>query len=233
MGLLVTEATELGVVMAGDGPRAFAVSRLGAAVGFGGMDEFAGVKTGGWLADFVNRVRPGETVGAVARGLADEVSKMLGPIPDGRCNLGFHVAGHERDGQGDYRPSFYHVHAGLSQALQMRGEATGDETRFNANHDLPPDLARQRTAGGRVYLTHNGDFLVYATLLRALGEWFGQLRQRGVSVPLTPNLAWRAEFLAFQFRAAAGACRFSSLGPVVAEDVRTVALPPPQEQEQE
>src|SRR5262249_51131041 len=157
------------------------VPACAAAVGYWGMDELAGRPTAQRLAEFVQGVSAGQTVGGIARALADEISRLLGPIPDGRCNLGFHVAGYEEGG-----PSFYHVHAGVSQALAMRGE-TVDGTRFNANHDLPPALARERTGGGRVYLTHNGDFVVYAFFLRALGEWFGQLRQRGVQVPITSD----------------------------------------------
>jgi hypothetical protein len=225
MGLLVTEVTELGVVMVGDGPRVYSVPRLNAAVGYWGMDELAGKPTAQLLATFVAGVSEAQTVGDIARALADQVSAALGPIPDGRCNLGFHVAGYEDEGNGPM-PSFYHVHAGVSQALAMRG-VTVDGTRFNANHDLPPSLARERTTGGRVYLTHNGDFVIYALFLRSLGEWFGQLRQRSVSVPITPDLAARADFLTFQFATVAQVCRFTSLGQVVSPDVRTVTLPRP------
>jgi hypothetical protein len=223
MGLLVTEVTGLGVVMVGDGPRVFQVPR--AAVGYWGMDQLPGRATSVWLAEFVARVSADQTAGAIARALANEINGLLGPIPDGRCNLGFHVAGYENDGDG-LMPSFYHVHAGVSQALAMRGESV-DGTRFNANHDLPPSLARERTASGRVYLTHNGDFLIYAFFLRGLGEWFGQLRQRGISVPITEDLSSRADFLNFQFTTVARACRFTSLGPVIRDEVHTVTLPPP------
>jgi hypothetical protein len=225
MGLLVTELTELGVVMVGDGPRVFQVPGAAVAVGYWGMDQLAGNSTSQRLAEFVERAGAGQTVGGVARALADETNGLLGPIPDGRCNLGFHVVGYEDAGDGPL-PSFYHVHAGVSQALAMRGESV-DGTRFNANHDLPPTLVRERTAGGRVYLTHNGDFLIYAFFLRALGEWFGQLRQRGISVPITADLSSRADFLAFQFSTVARACKFTSLGPVIRDEVHTVALPPP------
>jgi hypothetical protein len=223
MGLLVTEVSAHGVVMIGDGQRVLPVPSLPAVVGFWGMDEIEGRPTMQWLADFLRPPEKRRTLGGLAQALADEVTSLLGPIPDGNCNLGFHVAGHEKDE--DLRPSFYHVHAGPSQMLAMRGTQV-DGTRFNANHDLPPNLASLEIDAGGTFEYRNGDCGAYAALCSTFQSLFAHLRNQGIEVPCTPDLEKRAEYLAFLLLTTAGLCRFSDLGPLVADDVRFVALTP-------
>jgi hypothetical protein len=244
VGILITEVTSFGVVMLADSiisgaaegkagshagsagvRRLLAVPSLHAGVGYWGMDELAGRVTDAWLTEFLaEHAARCATVGDLARALADELNRLVGPVPGGQFNLGFHVAGHEDDGD-ESLPSFYHVHAGVSQALQMRGISV-DPDRFNANHDLPPSLSRDLVAQGRMYLTHNGQFQLYSLLLQLLGSLSQHLRPRGVVIPSQANLAGRVDYLTFQVRTVAELYRLSNLGPLVGGTLRYLALRP-------
>lgn len=53
-------------------------------------------------------------------------------------------------------PTFYHIHNGRSQMLEAR-KVFVDPKLVNANHDIPPELARELLGSG-AFVIHNGDY---------------------------------------------------------------------------
>ena len=76
-------------------------------------------------------------------------------------------------------PSFYHIHDGFCRTLESRGIYV-DATRFNANHNLPPDIFVKNPA----YLIRNGDIRFHAEIFASLESVFTHLRPIGVLIPI-------------------------------------------------
>ena len=161
------------------------------------------VDTDIWLEDFIDSQKSNyNSLNDFAILLQNEIRKVFPPInattnPLG--TIGFHLAGYV-DYQGNPTPTFYHIHNGISQALSSRG-ITINPTVINANHDLPPNLAQPFLAKGGVYLTRNGDFVIYAALFKHLNAFLSALSNNKIlTIPHYRNLKDRAEWLKFQIK---------------------------------
>ncbi len=242
MTLILTELTRHGIAMAADSTltevddvtgvsqaianatqKLHQVPHLSAGVSLWGSGEVGGQFTDQWVADFIQSSSSFSSIGEFASELADRLNAVVGPNVDGDAHLGFHVAGFvEHDGVPT--PTFYHVHDGPSTSLERRGIKI-DPNRFNANHDVPPNLA-QRAIDAGSYMTRNGDFRLYVLMFNELGRFFNKLRHRGIVIPNSNNLIDRAEYLVFQIRTVAEVYRLSNLAPGIGGAIQYLTITP-------
>lgn len=137
--------------------------------------------------------------------------------------IGFHLAGYVEH-EGRRLPTFYHIHNGISQALQARGIQI-DARRVNANHDFPPRPLRQ----GEFYTTRNGDFQMYALMNQQLRILFDNLRRQGFRIPNHQSmdespLRARAEYLRFWIKMVSEIYRLSNIFPGIGGEVTTLTI---------
>lgn len=241
MTLILTELTCHGIAMAADSTLTAVDTRTGVAqaipnaarklqqiptlsagISFWGLGQIEGQFTDQWIAHFINNTTAA-TIEEFASLLADRLNAVIGPNADGHGCLGFHVAGFVEH-NGEPTPTFFHVHDGRSTVLERRNVVI-DSSQFNANHDVPPDIARELIAAGG-YITRNGDFQIYARMFRELERFFGTLRSQGVNVPNTNNLSDRAEYLVFQIRTVAEVYRLSNLVPGIGGAIQYLTITP-------
>ncbi|MEW6004578.1 MAG: hypothetical protein AB1695_04605 [Stygiobacter sp.] len=196
---------------------------INAGISCWGMGQINGISTDEWLKNFITNNSKLTTLKEFADTLADELNKVIpkNPTPQ-NSRLGFHLGGFEIY-QGSSVPSFYHIHEGASTTLQQRG-ITINPNQFNANHDLPPAVALQLFSQGKIWITRNGDYRLYANIFNQLESLFQQLQPLGIVIPNTQNLSDRAEYLVFQIRTTAEIYRLSNLIPGIGGNIHFVTI---------
>lgn len=239
MTLVLTELSPFGIAMTADSAVTFTNPRTGysfakpnaaeklqvipylsAGISCWGLGQIAGKATDEWLADFIRVNSSLPSLASFANTLAATLQSHLGPSPTKQSRLGFHLAGFEPY-NGKPVPSFYHIHDGPSTTLQERG-ITVDPSRFNANHDMPPEEFLKR--GGRI--TRNGDYQFYAQMFKLLEDFFLSLSSLGIIVPDSKNLSDRAEYLVFQIRTVSDLYKMSNLVPGIGGAVKYLTISP-------
>ena len=251
MTLILTEITRFGIAMSADSavtrheplpggqyvPKVLLgikklqkIPKLQAGVSIWGQGRINDVRTDIWLENFI-RTREDEydTIGDFAILLQKELRMHIPDIdvtvPANEWGtIGFHLAGFV-EWEGEIIPTFYHIHNGRSQALEERGIMINPK-RINANHDLPPQLARELIEQGIVYTTHNGDYRIYVELFSFLRDFFRNLAtRRRVIIPYSRSLKDRAEWLKFQIKTMADLYSFSNLPvSVIGGDIATLTI---------
>jgi hypothetical protein len=245
MTLVLTELSPLGIAMAADSAVTYTqthtglryampnaaqklqvVPHLNAGVSCWGLGTIGGVPTDQWLSNFIDSSTPLATLQSFADELARQLNAQVPPGASGRTlgenNIGFHLAAFEDCGETP-TPSFYHIHDGRSTVLEGRGIAV-NPNQFNANHDMPPQIFRQKFGTGGAYTTRNGDYQLYAIMFRLLEDFFGQLRPRGIIIPNSQNLVDRAEYLVFQIRTMTEIYRLSNLVPGIGGGIHYLTI---------
>lgn len=243
MTLVLTELSPFGVAMAADSAvttthpetglthaqpdaaqKLHGVSHLNAGVSCWGLGTIGSTPTDRWLSRFISETEGFSGLGSFAEELERRLNDQVGANPEGAPRLGFHVSGFV-DYQGRPTPSFYHVHDGPSTALLRRG-ITVDPHRFNANHDCPPQRYRALIDSGKMPITRNGDYQLYAQMFQLLEGLFSALRQSGVVIPSSQTLGDRAEYLVFQIRVMAELYRLSNLVPGIGGRIHFLTIGP-------
>jgi len=197
------------------------VPYLNAGVSCWGMGRIGAATTDDWLSNFIASGSALSSIGAFASALASALQVEVGDSPDGKCRLGFHVAGFEPY-NGNQVPSLFHVHDGPSSTLAARGIKV-EPKRINANHDMPP---RSPGTLGRGWITRNGDYQLYAALDKHLASFFGALQSIGIIMPHSTNVSDRADYLVFQARLVADIYRLSNLHPGIGGPIEFLAMTP-------
>lgn len=243
MTLVLTELTPLGIAMAADSTVTFThpsgvahavpnvakklqvVPYLNAGISCWGIGQIGGRSTDAWLHNFIQANTGALSLRDFAEDLANRLNTQVGPSPNGADRLGFHLAGFE-DYKGQPTPSFFHIHDGPSDALSRRG-ITVDPTRFNANHDVPPEVYLESIAAGRAPVTRNGDYQLYAALFELLSSFFENVyHQTGIMFPQSASLTDRAEYLVFQIRTISEIYRLSNLVPGIGGAISYLTIAP-------
>lgn len=250
MTLILTELSHFGIAMAADSAVTIRTSRpngtivykvltgvrklqvidsLNAGISVWGMGQIDNMDTDLWLQDFINDQRHNYgTLHEFAILLQNELRRLVQPIvteanPLG--SVGFHLAGFV-DYTNEPTPTFYHIHNGESQVLRARGIEVNPAI-VNANHDLPPEIVSQLLSSGRAAIMRNGDIQIFAPFIQHLGEFFGRLSERGLTIPHSRNLMERAEWLKFEIRTMSEIYRFSNLHlPTIGGKIDTLLLTP-------
>jgi len=134
--------------------------------------------------------------------------------------IGFHLAGFVESGT--RASTFYHIHNGRSQKLEMRGEIV-DGSVVNANHDISPEEGRRIQDSGGVYVVHNGDYHIYKEVFDYLHNFFGELEKKTkgqLLLPYSACLADRVEWLRFQMATISALYNFAGLRTAAREIVK-------------
>lgn len=169
-----------------------------------------------------------DSLDSFANLLASEIRTFIQPIdvshnPWG--TVGFHLAGFV-DYEGEPTQTFYHIHNGRSQALEMRGETVDDPSIVNANHDFPPNMARAFSGRLVWYRTRNGDLRIYNRLFGLLEQFLRRIeRETHIVIPHSTSIADRAEWLKFQIKTMAELYEFSNLeARTIGGDIATLTI---------
>ena len=217
MTLVLTELSNHGLAMAADSPvtitntqtglsyakpnaakKLQTIPYLNAGISCWGFGKISGMMSDLWLESFINSNSGMTSLKSFAEKLSAELNAIFGANTSGDGGLGFHLAGFE-DHNGVPTPSFYHIHDGISTTLESRGISI-DPSKFNPNHDMPPDIFTQIAAKGLAWITRNGDYELYAQMFGLLERFFNDLQPIGVMIPNSQNVADRADYLVFQIR---------------------------------
>ena len=146
--------------------------------------------------------------------LASETNNHIQPIDvtqDPFGTVGFHLAGFV-DFKGEPLQTFYHVHNGRSQALEIRGDTVADPSVINANHDFPPHMAIELSGRLVWYRTRNGDLRIYNRLFGLLEDFLRHVeRESHIVIPHSTSITDRANWLKFQIKTMAELYEFSNL----------------------
>ncbi len=243
MTLVLTELSSFGIAMAADSAVTFTnrqtglsfaqpnfalklqvIHHLNAGISCWGMGEIAGISTDKWLSNFIASSSSQTTLQGFAEELATQLNSDAPLNTTGENRLGFHLAAFE-DHNGIPTPSFYHIHDGPSTVLEQRG-INVDPKRFNANHDVPPQIIQQIADSGRGFIVRNGDYQLYVNIFAQLEELFRQLIPLGIVIPNSQNLIDRAEYLVFQIRTVAEIYRLSNLIPGIGGGINYLTISP-------
>ena len=241
MTLILTELSPFGIAMAADSAVTFSNTRTGlsfaqpnvakklqpipylrAGISCWGMGEISGISTDQWVSNFIDSNSSLTTLQGFAEELADQLNSHIPPNTTAENRLGFHLAAFE-DYNGALIPSFYHIHDGPSTVLTQRGSSI-DPKKFNANHDMPPQIFLQTANSGKGWITRNGDYQLYAEIFGLLEELFQQLLPLGIIIPNSQNLNDRAEYLVFQIRTVAEIYRLSNLIPGIGGGINYLTI---------
>jgi hypothetical protein len=223
MTLALTEISPFGIAMAADsavtitcntkvgnvtrvltGVRKLqAIEKLHAGISVWGTGSVDGLDSDIWLDRFI-RERENEysSLNDFAILLQNELRNHLLPIDVAKSpggTIGFHLAGFV-ESDGTRAPTFYHIHNGRSQKLEMRGEII-DGSIVNANHDIPPEEGRRIQDSDGVCVIHNGDYHIYKEVFDYLHNFFGELEEKTkgqLLLPYSACLADRVDWLRFQ-----------------------------------
>ena len=187
-----------------------------------GYWEISGVSTDKWIENFINSYTAITALRDFVDQLAEALNAQLSPNQTGVNRIGFHVAGYETY-NGVETPSFYHVHDGPSTTLAQRGIGI-NPNQVNANHDVPPDVCVQKWTEGRIPITRNGDYRLYAQIFGLLVNLFLQLVPLGNRIPDSHNLNDRAECLTFQIRTVSEIYRLSNLVPRIGGKIHFLTI---------
>lgn len=182
-----------------------------------------------WIEHFIaEREDDYDSLGHFATLLASEINNNIQPInvtqnPFG--TVGFHLAGFV-DFKGEPMQTFYHVHNARSQALEIRGEKVADPSIINANHDFPPQMAREFSGRLVWYRTRNGDLRIYNNLFGLLEGFLRRIgSETNIVIPHTTSIEDRAEWLKFQIKTMAELYEFSNLeARTIGGDVATLTI---------
>lgn len=241
MTLILTELSSHGIAMAADSAVTFTHPQTGlsyarpnkaqklhvipylragiACWGLGTIDE---LPTDHWVSGFIASHTALTTLSEFGGALAAKLNVKIPPNTSGESRLGFHLAAFESY-EGEPTPSFYHIHDGQSEALQLRGISINPRI-FNANHDCPPQIFAQKYSG-EFYRTRNGDYLLYAQMWGLLESFFDRLQQHlGISIPHSQNILDRAEYLVLQIRTMSEIYRLSNLVPGIGGGVHYLTI---------
>lgn len=241
MTLVLTELTSYGIAMAADSAvtsinnatgqtsvrnnaatKLQKITYLNAGASCWGLGRISGTPTDKWLANFIASNSSLSTLSSFATALESELNKVVTADPNG--SLGFHLAGYEKV-VGINGPSFYHIHDGPSTTLQQRG-ITVNPSRFNANHDMPPNLLPPILAVAPGWITRNGSYVLYAQIFHLLEMYFSALGQQGIIIPDSHNLMDRAEYLIFQIRTVSEIYRLSNLVQGIGGSINYLTISP-------
>ena len=254
MTLVLSELTRFGIAMAADSAITFSEplptgdSRLRVVIGANKLQVIpklnAGISIWGkgsiivgddviqmdtWIENLIaEREDDYDSLGSLATLLASEANNHIRPIdvsqePGG--TVGFHLAGFV-DYEGEPRQTFYHVHNGRSQALEIRGETVADPSIINANHDFPPYMARELSGRLVWYRTGNGDLRIYNPVIRLLERFLRRIGQEThIVIPNSTSITDRAEWLKFQIKTMAELYEFSNLeARTIGGDIATLTI---------
>jgi hypothetical protein len=239
MTLILTELTSFGIAMAADSAVKVINTRTGlaqivpgvarklqqvpylnAGISCWGEGEIENTPTDQWLSAFIASNQGIDNLHDFAGELASQLNDRIPSPPRGNRCLGFHLAGFD-DFNGTPTPSFYHIHDGFCRTLESRGIYV-DATRFNANHNVPPDIFVQNPA----YLIRNGDIRFHAEIFASLESVFTHLRPIGVLIPHSQDLEDRASYLIFQIKTVAEIYRLSNLLPGIGGQIHYLTINP-------
>lgn len=182
-----------------------------------------------WIENFIAEKEDDyDSLDSFANLLASEARNYVQPIDVSQHpwgTVGFHLAGFV-DYEGEPTPTFYHIHNGRSQALEMRGEIVDDPSVINANHDFPPYMARAFSGRLLWYRTRNGDLRIYNRLFGLLEAFLrGLERESQIVVPHSTSITDRARWLKFQIKTMAELYEFSNLEVrVIGGDIATLTI---------
>ncbi len=159
MTLVLTELSSFGIAMAADSavtniqtqtglryvtPNAArklqTIPHLNAGISCWGLGTITDIPTDQWLSNFINSSTSLTTLQSFANELAKQLNAQVSS--NGTPSLGFHLAAFENC-NGIPMPSFFHIHDGPSTTLEKRGITTVNPLKFNANHDMPPEIFQQ------------------------------------------------------------------------------------------
>jgi len=201
------------------------------------MDNNKLERTELWLPDFLEKNKEQyHSISDLSLLLEKELRKRIPAIdieyyPEG--DGGIHLAGYELcDGQ--YIPTFWHIHNGLSQALPKKNI---DPTIVNANNDIP--LNRSTLHEGAemdghiinkngIAIIRNGDNEAYITLYNLLfhaNSPFARIvHDFGLTFPYAITLYERVNLLKFQIQMIAGLYKFSKEGGGIGEPISLLTI---------
>ena len=254
MTLVLSEISKFGIAMAADSAITFREllpsgnSRLRVVMGAKKLQVIpkinAGISTWGqgsvrvgddviqmdtWIENFIAEKEDDyDSLESFANLLESEARNYIQPIDVSQYpwgTVGFHLAGFV-DYEGDSTPTFYHIHNGRSQALEMRGEIVDDPSVVNANHDFPPSFARAFSERLLWYRTRNGDLRIYNRLFGILEAFLRKLeRESQIVIPYPTSITDRARWLKFQIKTMAELYEFSNLRTkVIGGDIATLMI---------
>jgi len=252
MTLILTEISKLGIAMAADSAvttreispsgqfiqqvlkgvtKLHLIHKLDAGISIWGQGRIDGVSSNIWLEDFIRtKEEEYDTLSSFASLLQEELRRYIPDIDVSNPRfelgtIGFHLAGFV-DWGGRLTPTFYHIHNGKSQVLEMRGEGdTIDPRRVNANHDVPPDIARKLLDEGKAFLIRNGDFRPFAVVIESLSKSFEDLANELILIiPYSRSLEDRANWLKFEIKTMAELYSFSNKASVIGGDIATLTI---------
>lgn len=219
MTLIITELSTAGIAMAADSAithfhsgkieriseakKIYSIPYLNAGISIHGVWEIDRLPANEWVQQFIV-ANNGHLISlkSFADGLALNLNAHFPANDKGEERLGFHLAGYE-ELNGELKPSFYHIHDGVSSVLAGRGIHV-DGRIFNANHDLTPEIFHEQALLSEqrgydfIYQTRNGDISLYVPAFESLGAFFQSIARFGIHIPGTRGLAHRLEFLRFQ-----------------------------------
>ncbi len=243
MTLVLTELSPFGIAMAADSavtlttiqtglshviPNAAQklqiIPYLNAGISCWGLGSISNTPTDQWLSNFINSNTSLTTLQTFSDELVRRLNTQVPLNTSGVGRLGFHLAAFENY-NGIQTPSFYHIHDGPSTTLQKRG-ITVNPNQFNANHDVPPQMAKQIIGANGFWITRNGDYKIYAVIFGLLDSLFQQLSPLGIAFPSSQNLAERAEYLVFQIRTMTEIYRLSNLIPGIGGGIHYLTVNP-------
>lgn len=226
MTLIITEISDLGIIMAGDTAstvgsntsrgtvedRAFKglvkvlpVNQLRAGISYWGWSTLPpgnpnqGVWTDWWLINFLTRNRNDySTISELASLLADELNRVVPELTQEELDI------HPLGNGGIHLAGYIEHGDRLEPCFWHIHNGISQElpdsgiipTRVNANNDFPPD----RNLNGLAHYWRNGDFEPFARFSQRLGDLIIELaREEDLIIPI-PNLLSRAEFIRAQIR---------------------------------
>lgn len=251
MTLVLTEITRFGIAMAADSAITFreplpaggtrirvvrganklqVIRGLNAGISMWGKfslnDDLISMDT--WIENLITeREDDYDSLESFATLLAFEANNHIQPInvtQDPFGTVGFHLAGFV-DFEGETLQTFYHVHNGRSQALEMRGETVANPSVVNANHDFPPSMAIELSGRLVWYRTRNGDLKVYNRLFGLLEGFLRHVEQEShIIIPHSTSITDRADWLKFQIRTMAELYEFGNLERTIGGDIATLTI---------
>jgi len=214
MTLVLTELSSFGIAMATDSAvtitdtetghvhvepnkakKLQVIHQLKAGFSCWGLGTINGKPTDVWMKDFIESNESITELKDFAFELETQLNIQVPQNVSGQPRLGFHLAGFEIL-DGIPTPSFYHIQDGLSTTLNDRGIEV-DPYRFNANHDITPEIFREQIDKVKYFITRNGDYQLYAKIFLLLEKFFYQLQNIGIVIPNPQNLKDRSEYLVF------------------------------------
>lgn len=253
MTLLLTEITRFGIAMAADSAITFReplpaggtrirvvrganklqeIPRLNAGISMWGQGSFRMgddvINMDTWIENLITeREDDYDSLENFATLLASEINNHVQPIDvtqDPFGTVGFHLAGFV-DFEGESLQTFYHVHNGRSQALEMRGEPVANPSVVNANHDFPPHMAIELSGRLVWYRTRNGDLQIYNRLWGLLEAFLRNFeRESHIVIPHSTSITDRSDWLKFQIKTMAELYAFGNLERTIGGDIATLTI---------